>query len=94
MQSTESSKNPQGKILIEDGNITPPEEILPSDKSHDSRDEKVSEEEGLKEDETQYPKGVKFVAICVAICLAIFLVALVSRPIVKRNRELTIQIGQ
>lgn len=52
-------------------------DIMPSDESHTSLDKKTSVEEGLSEEEIEYPRGFQLVLICVAICLAIFLVALV-----------------
>ena len=73
MQSTPSSDEP---------NETPKgleKDIMPSEESHTSLDEKTSLEEGSSGDETKYPGGYQLLLICVAICLAIFLVALVRR---------------
>jgi hypothetical protein len=73
MQSTHSS---------DESNVTSKgfeKEIMPSEESHTSLDERKSVEEGLSGDETKYPEGYQLLLICVAICLAIFLVALVRR---------------
>ncbi|KAH7310179.1 MFS multidrug transporter [Rhexocercosporidium sp. MPI-PUGE-AT-0058] len=51
-------------------------EIMPAKVSHNSVDGKLSAEEGLGGDEVKYPGGYQLLLICVAICLAIFLVAL------------------
>jgi hypothetical protein len=75
MQSTEFL---DGKTeSMEGANKLADKEIIPSDESHNSENEKVSVQEGLREDDTQYLRGYKLFAVCVAICLAIFLVALV-----------------
>jgi hypothetical protein len=62
-------------------------EIMPAEASHNSVDGKISAEEGLGGDEVKYPGGYQLLLICVAICLAIFLVALVRRESSPRRTD-------
>lgn len=56
------------------------EMITPMDGSRTSGDEKPPSEEGTIAENTNYPEGYHLLLICIATCLAIFLVALVSPP--------------
>lgn len=75
MQSTES---PDAKTESMEGtNKLAEKEIISSDASNNSEIEKGSLQQGPREDDTHYLGGYKLFAVCVAVCLAIFLVALV-----------------
>ena len=75
MESTESSDAKTERM--EGANKPAEKEIIPSDASNDSEIEKGSLQQGPREDDTHYLGGYKLFAVCVAVCLAIFLVALV-----------------
>lgn len=74
MQSTES---PDAKTESMEGtNKLAEKEIISSDTSNNSEIENGSLQQGPREDDTHLG-GYKLFAVCVAVCLAIFLVALV-----------------
>ena len=80
--TTTSSTSDLEKVPGEAGTVSP---VIPSGAIHDGAPEKVFEETAVEEaaaldklsEEPEYPKGAKLAIITAALCLSVFLMALV-----------------